>query len=133
MRSSYSELVVEPFTNSIGQVINPGDKVVAVTTGYGHRVRVITGVFEGVRRQKEGKKQIVGTRVGSVPVKYEERVFCEHDEVAYDWTKPYGERMVKTGRKYNLVPKVNYRKSSLQLNRVFKIDTAAADLPSRLV
>ena len=132
-RETYRELVAEPFTNSIGQVINPGDKVVAVTTGYGHSVSVFTGIFEGVRRQKDGKRQIVGSRVGSVPVKWNERVYAEdgeHEETKYDWQtyKP-----IPTGRRYNLVQKVTYRKSALILNRVFKIDTAAADLPDRLV
>ena len=132
MPMTFSELIAEPFTNSIGQVINPGDKVVAVATGYGHRVSVFTGIFEGVRRQKDGKKQIVGSRIGSVPVKWNERVYTEdgeHEEFMYDW-KTY--KSVPTGKRYNLVPKVTYRKSSLQLNRVFKIDTAAADLPKTL-
>lgn len=132
MSMTYSELIAEPFTNSIGQVINPGDKVVAVTTGYSHRVSVFTGIFEGVRRQKDGKKEIVGSRIGSIPVKWNERVYAEdgqHEEMKYDWAQ---RKPVPTGRRYNLVPKVTYRKSSLQLNRVFKIDTAAADLPESL-
>lgn len=137
-RETYSELVVEPFTNFIGQVINPGDKVVAVTTGYGHRVSVFTGIFEGVRREKDGKKQIVGSQIGSVPVECNERVYAEdgeHEETVYKGydRNTYESIYEKTGKRYNLVEKVTYRKSSLQLNRVFKIDTAAADLPDRLV
>lgn len=132
MSLTSSELIAEPFINSIGQVINPGDKVVAVTTGYSHRVRVFTGIFEGVRRQKNGSKQIVGSRVGSIPVKWNERVYAEdgqHEEMKYDWAQ---RKSIPTGKRYNLVPKVTYRKSSLQLNRVFKIDTATADLPEFL-
>lgn len=132
MSMTYSEFIAEPFTNSLGQVINPGDKVVAVTTGYGHRISIITGVFEGVRRKKDGKKQIVGTRIGSVPVTWHERVYDEngeYEETKYDWGLY---KRIPTGKRYNFVPHVKHRKSSLVLNRVFKIGTAAADLPKSL-
>lgn len=128
MSSKYSELVQEPFVNSIGQTINPGDKVVAVTTGYGHRVNIITGVFEGVRRQNTGAKKIVGTRIGEVPVKSTRAVYGEdgeHTEMRYDYT---ARKMAPTGRKYNIVTEVTQRKSSLQLNRVFKVDTNLAEV-----
>jgi hypothetical protein len=36
-----------PFKNDIGQTIEPGDRVVAVTTGYGHNVDVRQGVYAG--------------------------------------------------------------------------------------
>lgn len=127
MSMTYSELIAEPFVNSIGQTINPGDKVVAVTTGYGHRVSVITGVFEGVRRGIISNA-IVGSRIGEVPVTWNERVYAEdgeYEETKYDW-KLY--KSVPTGKRYNLIPKVKYRKSSLQLNRVFKIDTPLTEV-----
>lgn len=37
-----------PFTNSIDQVINPGDQVVIVTTGYGHQVSTTPGTYLGL-------------------------------------------------------------------------------------
>lgn len=127
-RNRVNTFVADSFTNSIGQTLQPGDKVVAVTTGYCHNVSVFEGVFEGVYRNPRNDN-VVGTRVGQIPVKYNEHVFCEdgeHEETVYKgydrvtWQSIYE----KTGRRYNLVPNVRYRKSSLQRNRVFKIDTA---------
>lgn len=130
-RERVNTFTAEPFTNSIGQTLQPGDKVVAVTTGYGHNVSVFEGIFEGVYRSPRNDK-VVGTRVGNVPVKYNERVFVENGEheeekfqYKYDSQGRYaGYEWVKTGRRYNFVPVTKYRKSSLQRNRVFKIDTA---------
>jgi hypothetical protein len=127
MGYTMSKLVAEPFTNSIGQTLNPGDEVVAVTTGYCHHVSVFTGKFAGVRRDKESNK-IVGTSVSDIPVVHNERVYCEDGEIEEQrhlgWDpNTRGWRSENTGRRYNLVPVTKYRKSSLQLNRVFKIDT----------
>jgi hypothetical protein len=36
------------FTNDLGQVINPGDEVVIVTTGYSHRVSTNKGIYRGL-------------------------------------------------------------------------------------
>jgi hypothetical protein len=130
MSYKYSELVEEPFVNSIGQTINPGDKVVAITTGYGHRVNIITGVFEGVRRQNSSTKGIVGSRIGGVPVKRTRSVYSEdgeHAEMKYDYTT---RKYIPSGRRYNLVTEVTYRKSSLQRNRVFKVDTNLSEVRS---
>jgi len=131
-RERVNTFSAEPFTNSIGQTLNPGDKVVAVTTGYGHRVSVFEGVFEGVYRGNDyNKGKITGTRVGQVPVTYNERVFSDtgaHEET--DFIRKLvngrfaGYETFKTGRRYDLIPNTKYRKSSLQRNRVFKIDTA---------
>lgn len=46
----------EPFTNDIGQVINVGDRIIAVTTGYSHDVRVHEGVYLGKRLQDRSDK-----------------------------------------------------------------------------
>lgn len=45
------------FTNNIGQVINPGDEVVIVTTGYGHNVNTYRGTYVGLH--KNGGAQCV--------------------------------------------------------------------------
>jgi hypothetical protein len=128
MSYKQTELVEEPFVNSIGQTINPGDKVVPVTTGYGHRVNIITGVFEGVRRRTNSSKGIVGSRIGGVPVKRTRAVYTEdgeHAEMKYDYT---ARKTVPSGRRYNIITEVTQRKSSLQLNRVFKIDTNLSEV-----
>jgi hypothetical protein len=129
-RERVNKFSAESFTNSIGQNLNPGDKVVAVTTGYGHNVSVFEGVFEGVYRgpKRKGKQPITGTRVGEIPVNYEELVYAEdgeHEETKFVGYNPVTRsyKYEPTGKRYNLVPNVKYRKSSLQLNRVFKIDT----------
>lgn len=126
MGYTMSKLVAEAFTNDIGQTLNPGDEVVVVTTGYGHSVSVFTGKFAGVRRHKESNK-IVGTCVSDIPVTRNERVFCEdgeREEEKYVGHDPKTWRSIyeKTGRRYNLVPVTQYRKSALQLNRVYRID-----------
>ena len=120
-----NELVIESYVNDLGQTLEPGDDVVFVTTGYGHRVSIETGKFEGVYRNLESKK-IAGTRIGTVPIHTNERVFCEDGEfpeTKWDWTE---RKSIATGRRYNLVPVVWYRKSVLQRNRVFKIETPLA-------
>ena len=38
-----------PFTNEIGQVINPGDEVIIITSGYG--LHISTGKYVGARRR----------------------------------------------------------------------------------
>ena len=128
-RENVNTFSAEPFTNEIGQTLNPGDKVVAVSTGYGHQVSVFEGVFEGVYRGNlYNKGKITGTRIGQVPVNWNERVYSEdgeHEEVRFDYNVY---RSVPTGLRYNLIPKTRYRKSSLQRNRVFKIDTALTNV-----
>jgi hypothetical protein len=128
MSYKYTELVEEPFVNSIGQTINPGDKVVAVTTGYGHRVNIITGVFEGVRRRTNSSKGLVGSRIGGIPVKRNRVVYTEdgeHAEMKYDYTI---RKRIESGRRYNIITEVTQRKSSLQRNRVFKVDTNLSEV-----
>ena len=133
-RERVNTFSAEPFTNEIGQTLNPGDKVVFVTTGYGHSVGVEQGVFEGVYRGNlYNKGKITGTRVGQVPVNWNERVYSEdgeHEETKFAGFDPVTRnyKYVPTGRRYNLVPNVKYRKSSLQRNRVFKIDTALTNV-----
>ena len=36
------------YTNSVGQTIQPGDKVVAIASGYSHNIHVRTGTFVGL-------------------------------------------------------------------------------------
>jgi hypothetical protein len=128
-RERVNTFSAEPFTNEIGQTLNPGDKVIAVSTGYGHQVSVFEGVFEGVYRGNlYNKGKITGTRVGQVPVNWNERVYSEdgeYEEVRFDYNVY---RSVPTGLRYNLIPKTRYRKSSLQRNRVFKIDTTLTNV-----
>lgn len=96
------------FVNHLNQEINPGDKVVVVTTGYSHRVNVREGIFIGVH--KNGGVQ------------------CEVDSEKYDW---YDKR-TDVSRSYSSfnadeiehrgIRKVLFkRRTTLQLNRVYKL------------
>lgn len=138
-RLRYTNVFSESFTNSIGQTINPGDSVVFVTTGYGHRVSIQTGVFEGVRRTVD-KGQLAGTKINSIPKTRTVRVFSKngaHEEVNYkkvvtprpngygsiiDWVRE------PTGRRYDYAKENYLGSTNLQLNRVFKIDTSLKEI-----
>lgn len=115
---SDSEFVAENFTNSIGQELKPGDKVVYVGTGYGHSVNIQVGVFDGVYYTKAR---------------------------SYDWktrTYSYGEKYVSAIRigdvlgsrfVYNYETKEGgykdvIRKAILPLKRAFRIDTNLAEV-----
>lgn len=136
-RETLSVLKEENFTNSIGQELKPGDKVVAVTTGYGHSVSVFTGIFGGVYRDRHSG-QITGTRVNEIPYNTNTKVYNEngkHEEMEYvktpvtrkdSWGREYTYNEwtpTPTGRMFDWVPNTHYRVSKLQLNRLFKIDT----------
>jgi hypothetical protein len=119
-KSAISELVEEPFVNSIGQTINPGDTIVAITTGYSHRVSTFTGVFKGVRRSKQ-TGEIVGSSIEQIPyinTSFDYRDDGEQVEKRYNINARQYE---PTGRRYNIVRETLYRKSALQRNRIFKI------------
>lgn len=58
------------FTNSLGQVIEPGDKVVVIASGYNHSINVRPGTFVGM--SPAGSPQV--------------RVNLD----VYRWTKPDG-------------------------------------------
>jgi hypothetical protein len=103
---------------------------VFVTTGYGHHVRIETGKFEGVYRNLINEN-ISGTRIGTVPVHTHDIVYAEdgeHEERDWGvWDKEIQRWVNKpTGKRYNRIPVVKYRKSSLQRNRVFKLETPLA-------
>lgn len=129
-----SEFVVEPWVNELGQTINPGDRVVAVGTSW-KRTSIMTGEFEGVRygdvfvyedvkdangetvmEERYGrqypkrvgvtKRMITAVRVGQIPSR----------QWKYDHNAKKGEYIN------------GFKKSTLPLMRVFKIDTPAAEL-----
>jgi len=135
MGERVNKFIAEEYTNMIGQVLKPGDKVVAVTTGYGHSVDVFTGIFRGVFRDWRGK--IAGTKVSDIPYNSTVIEFCSDGEFEETkWVEGEKDRWgylsgksVPTGRRYNLIPLVKkYRSTMLQRNRVFKIDTSLVDV-----
>lgn len=46
--STKSKVVPQPFTNKFGQVLNPGDEVVFIGSGYNKSVNIYKGTYKGV-------------------------------------------------------------------------------------
>lgn len=132
-----SELRIEPFTNEFGQVINPGDEVVYVATGYSHQVSVNRGRYQGkwyakVTRTREvldaDGKVVMEERYGRQYPKRE--YYTEMAPVAvrldnvpkgYRWKSWYDEngkyRCEKTDE-------MRYGTTTLPRKRIYKIDTS---------
>jgi Tfp pilus assembly protein PilP len=69
----------EPFTNSLGQTIQPGQKVICVSQGYNHSTKVSMGEYLGLRRDSRGQVRNVvvnrtsekfGYRLNGKPASY---------------------------------------------------------------
>lgn len=92
-----------PFKNDIGQTIVPGDRVVTVTTGFGHQVDVRPGTY-------------VGTVNGHPSILVEQRVwgYWDKDGKNVGW-KAAGHMHISGS--YGETT----RRTTLQRNRVYKI------------
>jgi hypothetical protein len=62
MSKTINTFVAEPFTNKIGQTINPGDPVAYVTSGYS--VHTNKGWYDGMFKDKNGN--VVLTRIRGI-------------------------------------------------------------------
>ena len=140
-----SELVVEPFTNHIGQVINPGDEVIFAGTSW-KQTRMRKGVFAGVRYADVRRYRpaldadgnpIMEERYGRKYQKNEAYVTREVVAVRVDqvnrghvWkyvTDP------ETGKQvYKKTDDVQYGVSTLPLKRVYKLDTSMATMAGQV-
>jgi len=151
------DIVKVPFTNSLDQVLNPGDDVVVVTTGYAHRVNITSGKYLGRYKTEKGPVSCIVDR----PVTKWKHIATGALDQYDDFSKrvnalnypsyPYGIRYGAPGydemmqeykeahAKYSAARQAisdeyvtykvpNYVRTTLQNNRVFKIDTAAWDL-----
>lgn len=78
------------FTNSLGQEINPGDKVVAIAQGYSHAIKERSGTYIGL------------SAAGSPQVRVKIK--------AYRWVKPDGT--------FGSWKDDNVRHTSIELERV---------------
>lgn len=131
-----SELVVESWTNAIGQTINPGDEVIYVGTGYGHSVSVNKGKFGGVRygvvRRYRDKKDADGNVIMF------ERYGRQYPErEMYTTREPVAVRVEKVNRgkqykyidgKYTKTEEDIYGVATLPRMRVYKIDTSVLNM-----
>ena len=136
-----SNINLVKFTNNIDQVINPGDEVVIVTTGYNHNVNVTRGTYLGLHGN--GRAQCVKKVKTSY---YAFKDTCERVPLAYfnemnqklsawtaEWRKNnpgkyayYSEPEYKTIQdEYKNKVEIKYeivdRRTTLQLNRIYKL------------
>ena len=98
-----SKLEEVPFTNNIGQIINPGDRIIAVTTGYSHRVSVREGTYVGM----------VGLNP-SVVVKTSQGGLWDSDGSQISWSEAQSKGIVYSFRQVD-------KRTTLRKSRVYKI------------
>lgn len=111
MNSWETAFFEESFTNELDQVINPGDEIVMVTTGYAHSVDIRRGTYLGVRKNGNGE-------VTSTTCSYKTM------ENIYNYDLPWRERY----KEENFTREEVTKKTNLWRGRIFKLDTAAWDL-----
>lgn len=131
-----SELVVESWTNSIGQTINPGDEVIYVGTGYSHSVSVNKGVFAGVRYADVRRSRPVKDENGNIVM--DERYGGRYPkQEIYTVREPVAVRVDKVNRgkqykyidgKYTKTEEDVYGVATLPRMRVYKIDTSVLNM-----
>ena len=140
-----SELVVEPFTNEFGQVINPGDEVIfAGYSGYvGTRIR--KGIFGGVRYANVTRSREVKDADGNTVMVegYGGRMYPKRESYVTREVVAVRVEQVNRGFKYNSgydengkyfakkTDEINYGVSTLPLKRVYKVDTSMAALAGK--
>lgn len=96
-----------PFQNSIGQMIHPGERVIAVAQGYSHAIKIREAVYVGLHRTPNGK-------VSSVVIEAEASLgayFMPDGSKAKSWNTP--------GAKYGTYKA--FRKTALPSKRIFAI------------
>lgn len=135
-----SELVVEPFTNEFGQVINPGDEV--IFAGYSGYVgtRIKKGVFAGVRYGLVTRSRVVKDADGNAVMVegYGGRLYPKHESYVTREVVAVSVKQVNRGHKYAYVngkytktDEIVYGVSTLPLKRVYKVDTSMAALAGK--
>lgn len=131
-----SELVVESWTNAIGQTINPGDEVIYVGTGYGHNVTVKKGKFGGVRyadvRRYRPLKDADGNAImdelygGRYP---KQEIYTTREPVAVRVEEVNrGHKYAYVDGKYAKTDEIHYGVATLPRMRVYKIDTSVLNM-----
>lgn len=131
-----SELVVESWTNAIGQTINPGDEVIYVGTGYSHSVTVKKGKFGGVRyanvqryrplKDADGNA-IMDERYGGRYPKQE--IYTTREPVAVRVEEVNrGNKYAYVNGRYTKTDEINYGVATLPRMRVYKIDTSVLNM-----
>ena len=125
MNKTISTFVAEPFTNSIGQTINPGDSVAYVTHSRA-RVSMGKGRFDGVYKDSNGGiffTKISGIR-NSKYVATGKTITQEYNNYEYCYeTKTYKPVLkTYTYHEHVSVPCEPYGSTLLQCHRIIKIE-----------
>ena len=132
-----SELVVEPFTNEFGQVINPGDEVLFISTSY-KQTNIRKGVFAGVWYNDVRLSREVKDANGNTVMEINSYGYERKKRETYTERRPVAVRVDKvnrgrvwegvvnpeTGKKeYKKSDEVKYGVSTLTQKRIYKFDT----------
>ena len=118
--SSKAVLIEEPIEGACGVMVNVGDEVMVVTTGYSNRVSITKGVYKGY---------IEGTgwykKRARVEVAYTRSVWHNPDGTPFNW-KDYNYSTFETVVKPTLVMKEvsGTHPTTLNLNRMVPIKHA---------
>lgn len=82
----------EAFTNEFGQVIQPGQTIIAITTGYSHNVHIRQAIYLGLRKKMYRDKEVVSevvVRFKGTKWKYDrERGTGEHIVIERQYSLP---------------------------------------------
>jgi hypothetical protein len=146
------------FKNSIGQTIKTGDEIVIITSGYAHRVNINRGTYLGRHGSDNGRCscnvykpkiryrhndtgiEVVSwysdKRIKEIPYPRFNtdinRASTEEYQAELDRynlaTKEYHSKINDIMNEYTKFEIPAYRRTTLQLNRIFKIDTQASEL-----
>lgn len=120
MGKTVNQFVAEPFTNSVGQTISPGDRVAYVSHGY--RISTGKGVFAGVFKDSQGT--VVSTRVSNIrdtkSVNTGKKITSTY--TVYDWNKKCQVERSYEYDEYKIVKCEPYGSTCLQRSRIFKIE-----------
>lgn len=117
-KNTVTEFVAESFTNKIGQVIQPGDRVAYVTNGR-HRIRQGTGWFDGVMKdRRSGNVEFTRIRGIRSTKTVATGKMLTHSYTSYTWRNE-----VKTYEypEYIEVQVDPHGTTCLQCHRIFKI------------
>jgi hypothetical protein len=140
-----SELVVEPFVNEFGQVINPGDEIIFVGTSW-KQTQIRKGVFGGVhydmkynsRDMKDADGNVVMETTPWGVTRQKRENYLERGVVSVRVEKVnrgpkwgYVDNPETGKREYKKTGEIDYGISTLPLKRVYRMDTSLVDMTGK--
>lgn len=126
-------VIAAPIEGALKNIINVGDTVMVVTTGYSHRVSVAKGKYVGYIESQSGYYQ----KRARIEVETERSFQVKPDGTEFSWSKDYDRKTWEDVKKTLTWKKEPYiRKSTLNLNRIVTIaqaDHAIVETVGKLV